>query len=319
MVGLFTPGHGKVGDPLDAPMDVVTGAFSYTGQSIARRLLGAGRRVRTITGHPDRTGVVPGVEAFPFDFEHPDLVTDHLRGADTLYSTYWVRFARGDVDHMRAVAHLQTLFAAARSAGVRRVVHVSITGADAANPLPYFRGKGLVEQFLATSGLSFGIVRPALIFGDQDVLLHNIAWILRRFPVFTVFGDGCYRIQPVHVDDLAEIAIRLGGDLQNATVDAVGPETYSFTELVQRISRAIGRHPRILHVAPGTGLLLGRLLSLLVGDVLITKDEIAGLMADLLVSAQPPTAPTKLGEWLDSHAATLGARYASEVARHFDR
>jgi len=301
-------------------LDVVTGAFSYTGRYIARRLLAAGRSVRTLTGHPDRSNPFDTpVEARPFRFDEPDRLAEDLRGADTLYSTYWVRFARGGLTHMRAVAHLRALIAAAQTAGIRRMVHVSITGASSASALPYFRGKGLVEEALRGSGLSYGIMRPALVFGPEDVLLHNIAWILRRFPVFTVFGDGGYRVQPVHVDDLAALAVRLGGSGENIELDAVGPETYTYSDLVRRIAGAIGRHPRLVHVSPAFGLALGRLLSAAVHDVVITRDEIAGLMAGLLVSEAPPTAPTRLGEWLDTHGATLGRQYASEVARHFDR
>lgn len=300
--------------------DVVTGAFSYTGRYIAGRLLAAGRRVRTLTGHPDRPNPFPQpVEARPLHFDEPDLLAADLRGADTVYSTYWVRFARGGLTHMRAVAHLRALIAAAQAAGVRRLVHVSITGASSSSPLPYFRGKGLVEEALRSSGLSYGIVRPALVFGPEDVLLHNIAWILRHFPFFTVFGDGRYRVQPVHVDDLATLAVELGTAPENAEIDAVGPETYTFDELVLRIAEAMGEPARLLHVPPGLGLVLGQLLGLAVRDVVITRDEIAGLMAGLLVSPQPPTAPTALGAWLDANRETLGRAYVSEVARHFDR
>ena len=301
-------------------LDAVTGAFSYTGKYIARRLLAAGRQVRTLTGHPQRPNPFEvAVEARPFHFDAPDRLTEDLRGVDTLYSTYWVRFARGGVTHDRAVEHLRTLFLAAKAAGVRRVIHVSITGAAVASPLPYFRGKGLAEEALRASGVSWGIVRPALIFGPEDVLLHNIAWILRRLPVFALFGDGAYPVQPVHVDDLAAIAVQLAGGNENAVVEAVGPETYTYADLVRRIAAAVGRRPRLLRVSPGLGLVLGRLLGYAVGDVVLTREEIAGLMAGLLVGDGPPSAPTRLSAWLEAHAATLGVRYASEVARHFDR
>lgn len=302
------------------PLDAVTGAFGYTGRHIAERLLTSGRSVRTLTGHPDRPDALrEQIEVRPLNFDAIDQLTQDLRGVDTLYCTYWVRFARGGLDHLRAVENLKRLFSAAERAGVRRVVHVSITGASSDSPLPYFRGKGLVEEALHQSRLPHGIVRPALIFGDEDILLHNIAWIVRRLPFFPIFGDGTYRVQPIHVDDLAGLAMQLGNEAETRTVDAVGPETYTFTALVERIAQAVGRHPKLVHISPDVGVALGRIGNIVTRDVLITRDEIRGLMADLLVSHAPPTAPTALGAWLDAHHTTLGVHYVSEVQRHFDR
>lgn len=303
-----------------AELDVVTGAFGYTGRHITRRLLASGRRVRTLTGHPDRPNPFgPHVEARALAFDRPATLAEGLRGADTLYCTYWVRFARGPLTHAQAVRNLEALFAAARSAGVRRVVHVSITGASPESPLPYFRGKGQAEEALHASGLSAAVLRPALIFGAEDILLHNIAWILRHSPLFAIFGRGNYRLQPVHVDDLAALAVDLGRGAEAVTLDAVGPETYTYAGLVRAIARALGRRPRMIHVSPGVGWALAAALGLLVGDVVVTRDEIAGLMAGLLVSAGPPTAPTRLGAWLAEHAGDLGRHYVSEVERHYTR
>ena len=190
---------------LSPTLDVVTGAFGFTGRHIAQRLLESGRSVRTLTGRPHLKGTAADpfrgqVEAVPFNFDRraPALV-DALDGVDTLYNTYWVRFASGEVTFDKAVQNSQALVQAARAAGVRRLVHVSITNPATESPLPYFRGKGLVEQAIRESGLSYAIVRPALLFGDGDILLNNIAWALRRFPVFPEAGDGQYQAQPVFV------------------------------------------------------------------------------------------------------------------------
>ena len=304
-------------------LDVVTGAFSYTGKYITRRLLASNRRVRTLTGHPERAGPTDAfagaVEARPFAFERPQLLTRDLADVDTLYNTYWIRFARCGVTHETAVAHLRALIAAAAAAGVRRVVHISITGASSASPLPYFRGKGEVEDALAASGLAHAILRPALIYGPEDVLVHNIAWIARRFPIFPVFGDGRYPVQPVDVEDLAALAVQLGAAEDTMTVDAVGPETYPFRDWVRQIAQAVGRHPRLLPVSPATGMALAHFLSRVVGDVVLTRDEISGLMAGYLAAPGSPTTPGRFSAWLHTHADTLGRRYASELARHYDR
>ncbi len=299
-------------------LDVVTGAFSYTGRHIASRLLAAGREVRTLTGHPEREDPFGGrVLALPYRFDDPAAMARSLEGAETLYNTYWVRFARGGRSHDRAVHDSEVLFAAAAAAGVRRIVHVSITGADPASPLPYFRGKGRVEAALRACGPDFAIVRPTLVFGHGDVLLHNIAWALRRLPAFALFGDGAYPVQPVHVDDVAELAVRLGREGAGAAADAVGPETYTYRDLVARVAEAIGRRVPLVPLPPGLAWAGAAAVGVVVRDVVVTRDEIAGLMAGLLVSRQAPTGGSRLSEWLRANAPTLGLRWVSEIRRHY--
>ncbi len=302
------------------PLDVVTGAFGYTGRYIAARLLARGRTVRTITGHPDRPSPFgAAVEARGFRFEDPGALAESLAGADTLYNTYWVRFARGGVDHGEAVARCRALVRAAEAAGVRRIVHVSITGASAESGLPYFRGKALVEEAVRGSRLSWAIVRPALVFGREDVLVHNIAWILRRWPVFAVFGDGRYRVRPVHVEDLAEVCVRAGEAAGDAAVDAVGPERFTYEEMVRLVGEAVGRRTPVLHLPPALAWALTVPVGWAVGDVVVTRDEIRGLMAGLLDVDGPSTGQTRFSVWVREHAAELGMGWASEVRRHFDR
>lgn len=308
-------------DKANTNLDLVTGAFGYTGRYIARRLLASGRRVRTLTGRP----AVPGsddpfggqVAAFPFNFDRPEALAESLRGVDTLYNTYWVRFSGGPITFDRAVENSRTLFRAAERAGVRRLVQISITNPAADSPLPYFRGKGLVEQALRESGLAYAILRPALVFGEGDVLLNNIAWLLRRFPVFAVAGNGQYLAQPVYVDDLAALAVAPGPGPANHIADAVGPETYTFDALVRLIAGGMNRRVRIIHSPPAVVLLLSRLLGLLVRDVVLTREELDGLAANLLTSADPPRCPTRLSDWLAEKGNALGATYASELNRHY--
>ena len=299
---------------------VVTGASGYTGRYIARRLLDRGDAVRTLTGRPDRPGLFGSrVEAHPYSFEDPGALTGSLEGADTLFNTYWIRFARGGLTHDVAARNLETLFRAARAAGVRRVVHVSITNAALDSPLPYFRGKALVERALKTSGLSHAILRPTIIFGREDVLLNNVAWLLRRFPVHPIVGSGEYRVQPIFVEDLADLAVRVGDGDDDVELDAVGPDVLSYEEMVRLIAEEIGSSARIVHVRPWAAMLGARMIGMLVRDVVLTRDEIDGLTADLLVSksGQAPTGTTRLSDWLDDNAEHLGARYASELQRHY--
>ena len=297
---------------------MVTGAFGYTGSYITRLLLARGERVKNLTGHPERPSPFgDSVAVAPLDFERPEALARHLEGATTLYSTYWIRFERGDLTFDKAVENCRTLFAAAEDAGVARIVHISITNARSKSALPYFRGKGLVEEALAEVRASYSIVRPALVFGPEDILINNIVWAVRRFPMFPVFGRGDYRVQPVFVEDLAELSVSAGLGTDNVSFDAVGPETYSFDDLVHLLARAVGAKARLLHVGAGAGLLLTRLIGLAVRDVVLTREEIAGLMDGLLVSDQPPTGQTRLTEWVRLNAATLGRRFASELDRHY--
>jgi len=302
----------------DTELHVVTGAFGYTGQYIARRLLATGQRVKTLTGHPDRPDPFGGqVAVAPFRFDDPAALTESLRGAATLFNTYWIRFARGAMTFARAVENSRTLIHAARDAGVRRIVHTSITNPSEGSPFPYFRGKAQVEQAIAESGLSYAILRPAVIFGPEDILINNIAWMLRRFPVFAVPGRGDYRLQPVFVEDFAELAVGAASSTDSAIQDAVGPEAFTFDGLVRAVAGALGVRARLLHVRPWLALRLSRLVGLLVGDVVLTRDEIDGLMGGLLVSAHAPLGQTRLTEWLAQHADTVGRSYASELARHY--
>ncbi len=299
-------------------LNVVTGAFGFTGKYITRRLLDRGRDVLTLTGHPGRENPFGDrVSVAPFSFDSPEALTRAMQGASVLFNTYWVRFSYGRTTYQSAIDNTRTLIRAAREAGVRRVVHISITNASVDSPLPYFRGKGIVEEIVMNSGMSYTIIRPTVIFGAEGILINNIAWLLRRFPLFTIPGSGDYRLQPVYVEDVADIATRAAGGDANEIIDAAGPEVYSYIDLVRLIAAIVGSRALLVHLPPGLVLALSELIGYLVKDVVLTRDEIDGLMAGLLVSSGPPTGTTRLSEWLAQHAGSLGVRYASELARHY--
>jgi uncharacterized protein YbjT (DUF2867 family) len=303
----------------DTGLDVVTGAFSYSGAAVARALRDGGRQVRTLTGHPDRAPAGTAIDVCPLDFDDPRGLVASLSGASTLYNTYWVRFAHRTVDHERAVSNSLTLFHAAKRAGVQRIVHVSITHPSVSSPWPYFQGKALVEQALATCGVSHAIVRPAVLFGGDGVLLNNIAWLLRRLPVFAIGGRGNYRVRGIHVDDLARLCLAKAAEPHDSITDAVGPERPTFTELVISIRDAVGSRARSLHVPGATVPVFARVLGLALHDVLLTADEYQAMAAGLADTDGPATGPTALSVWLVAHGDTLGLRYANELTRHFER
>lgn len=295
----------------------VTGSFSYSGKYITRRLLARGEEVITLTGHPGRPDPFGGkVKAFPLDFDLAGMAKS-LAGVDTLYNTYWVRFDNGANTQPRAVENTRILVEAAKLAGVQRMVHISITQPSEESHLPYFWGKAANEKAVRESGMGFAILRPTVLFGAEDILINNIAWLLRRFPFFGQIGDGRYRLQPVFVDDLAALAVDAGLRQENLLWDAVGPDVFSFDALVRLIGEKIGHPKPILHLPPRLALWASQFISLMVRDVVLTPEEVDGLMAGLLVSAEPARCPTHLGDWLAENRASVGARYASELARHY--
>ena len=240
-----------------------------------------------------------------------------LRGASTLINTYWVRFPRGKTTFETAVQNTRTLIAAAKGAGVRRIVHVSIAKPSLESPLGYYRGKAQLEQAVIESGLSYAIVRPTVIFALEDILINNIAWFIRHFPVFGIPGDGRYRVRPIFVEDMARLMVDAAGQEESTVFDAVGPETFTFEELVRLIAAEVGRPVRVVRVPAHLAHLCTRLTGLVMRDVVLTWEEYKGLMSNLLAPQGRSTGETRLSQWLSENREQIGRHYASEVARHY--
>jgi len=297
---------------------VVTGAFSFTGKYATRLLLGRGYEVHTLTFHPRRQSEFGSqVRAFSYNFDQPDQLEESLRGASILINTYWVRFPRGTSTFEAAVRNTGTLIEAAKRAGIRRIVHVSIAKPSLESPLAYYRGKAQIEEIVVKSGLAYTILRPTVIFGSEDILVNNIAWFVRSFPVFAIPGDGRYRLRPLFVEDMAALILRSAESPRNEVVDAVGPESFAFEELVQKIAYTMGKSPRFVHVPTPIAYFATRLIGNFVGDVILTWEEYKGLMDGLLAPEGPSAGQTRLTAWLAQNGRSLGRAYASEVARHF--
>jgi NADH dehydrogenase len=298
----------------------VTGAYGYSGKYIAQRLLAKGHSVITLTNSPQRANPFgKRIRAYPFNFTNPKNLIESLKNVSVLYNTYWVRFNHASFQHEDAVKNTCILFDAAKAAGVTCVVHISITNPSEDSPLEYFRGKARLENVLRDSGLSYSIIRPTVLFGKEDILINNIAWLLRNLPLFGVFGDGEYLLQPIFVDDLAGLAVAGGETDENCVLNAMGPETFTYKALVETIGEIVGEKKPILSVPPVLGYLVGNLIGKVVGDVLITRDEIDGLMSGLLYVDTPSTGETRLTRWAREHAGSLGQKYSSELRRRENR
>jgi uncharacterized protein YbjT (DUF2867 family) len=296
----------------------VTGAFSYSGKYITGRLLERGEEVITLTNHPNRPDPFAGkVKALPLDFLNEIELTASLRGSEVLVNTYWIRFDKGGNTQPRAVENTRALINAAAKAGVKRIVHISITNPSPESHLPYFWGKAANEEAVIRSGMSYAILRPTVLFGKEDILINNIAWLLRRLPIFGLPGNALYKLSPVYVDDLAELAVESVYQKNSYIWDTVGPDEYTFRDMVDMIGRTIGVKRAILPIPPKLALLAAQILSLFLQDVMLTPEEVDGLMANLLISKEPPRCKTSLRNWLEDNRNIVGTRYASELARHF--
>jgi NADH dehydrogenase len=298
--------------------DIVTGAFGYIGRYITAQLLDSGRTVKTITTHIDKPNPFgTQVKASPYNFDRPELLRETLQGAETLYNTYWVRFNYGSSTFSQAVRNSEILFQCAAEAGIQKIVHISVTNASKKSSLPYYQGKALQEEALKSCNLPYTIIRPTLVFGKEDILVNNIAWLIRKFPVFPIFGDGNYRIQPVYVADLAAIAVDSAKQIDDATIDAIGPEEFAFEEFVHLIAHTLSRDVIFIRTPAALGILLGKFIGLALRDVILTQAELDGLMMNMLTSDQEPNGKTKFSAWLRENKNSIGRNYSSELARHY--
>jgi uncharacterized protein YbjT (DUF2867 family) len=299
---------------------VVTGVFSYSGGVIARRLLDQGCEVVSLSrraapsGHP----LADAVAVEPLQFGDAEALERALAGAEVLFSTYWIRFGRDGASFDGAVENSRALFAAARRAGVGRIVHLSVTNASASSPFAYFRGKAAVERVLAETTTEHAVIRPSLVFGGrEEMLVNNMAWLLRRLPVYAVPGDGAYRVQPVAIGDVADLALAAARRSGASVEDAVGTEVYTFDEFLSVLAAAVGARARLVHLPAPTVVALGRSLGLILRDTVITREELGALTAGLLTSGDPPAGHTSFAEWLPAQGDWLGRRYANELERNW--
>ena len=302
---------------MDRPLHVVTGAFGYSGRWIAHHLLKQDVHVRTLTNAVGRDDPFDGqVEVHGLDFNDQARLVESLRGAEVLYNTYWVRYNKRQQHfaHNTAVENTRRLYEAAKEAGVKRIVQFSVANPTKAPNWTYFEGKVQVENMLKASGLSYSILRPTVLFGGgRNVLINNIAWMLRRFPVFGVFGFGNYPIQPVHVEDVAEVAIEQGRLKENTVVDVTGPETFRYKDYIGLMAKSMGLKRLILPMPPLSAWLFGRFLGVFLQDDVITRAEIKGLRQGLMASSAPPTGTRLFSSWIEEHGASFGERYQNDL------
>jgi uncharacterized protein YbjT (DUF2867 family) len=298
-------------------LHVVTGAFGYTGRWIAHHLLERGAEVRTLTNSIGRDDPFGGkVEVHRYDFNDRKRLVESLKGVSVLYNTYWVRYTvLGEgFAHALAIKNSKKLFLAAKEAGVGKIVHVSVANPHKAPDWAYFRGKVIVEEFLKKTGVPYSIVRPTLLYGHrQDVLVNNIAWLLRHLPFFGMFGDGKYPVQPIYADDVANICIGQGQLSEDMVVDAAGPDTFEYREFLQILSEGMGCRNILIPIPDWLTLMVGQFIGLLLQDIVITEAEIRGLRQGLAASSEEPLGTTSFRDWAKENGENLGRHYRNDI------
>ena len=298
---------------------IVTGAFGYTGRYIALELIKRGFKVLTLSNAINRTDPFNGaVEHLNFNFNDQQSLITHLKRGSVLYNTYWVRYNCNKFGFDQAIDNTKKLLEAAKIAKIDHIIHYSVTNPDKSNGLKYFEGKKIVEELIINSGLSCTIIRPALIFAQGDILINNIAWCLRKFPLFCIPGKGDYKLDPIYAEDLAGLSIDFAISKQNCVVDAIGPESYTFKEFVELTANATGCKKPLICCPPDLALIPANIISLIVKDTIITRSEIEGLMQNLLHVESEPSGQTKFSEWIKENASEIGQNYNSELKkRHY--
>jgi NADH dehydrogenase len=298
---------------------LITGASGFIGGAIADRLIDRAE-IRSLTSHPAKNRFGRRVRSFPYNFAQPAAMADAFRGVDVFVNSYYVRFDYGKWTFERAVECSRELIALARDAGVRKIVHVSVSNAREDSQLRYYRNKARIERLVAQSGLPYTIIRPAIVVGPGDILVNNIAYFLRRLPVFTIFGRGDYRAQPITLDAFADIAVAaVDGAHADATVAVAGPRDWRFVDMVRAVRRTVRSRAAIVPAPAWIALAGLKAAGLWLRDVVLTADEIKGLTSEYLCADNPLRRGADFDEWLAQTdvAATLGLKYASELARHF--
>jgi len=296
---------------------MVTGAFSFTGRHVAKRLLEEGEEVRTMTRFPQSASpFAEAVPAVPFDYDDVGALTQALRGCDRLINTYWRRQPEGNLGYDRVVQQSKNLFAAAKAVGIERIVHMSINDPHG-KKFPYFRAKCATERAVRECTVSSVVVRPQLVFGDGELLINNLAWTLRQSRLAAVPGDGQYLMQPIHASDYAELIVGLSRNRRDGVVNGVGPDVMTYDDMVSMVGNAIGRKPRILHVHPKFFDRVARLINRFVEEPTVLDYEVYGCLVENGVVPREPQGTRRLVDWLRDHADSLGRRYADQDRRPF--
>lgn len=266
----------------------VFGGTGFLGRRVVRQALAAGWDVRAAARSP-----APGVfaaqdrqpEQLAVDIRDPEAVAAAVRGAAGVVNAValYVEDGRGSFETTHVIGASHVAQAAKRESA--RLVHVSGIGVDRRSRSPYIRARALGEERVLDAYPDSVILRPSALFGPGDALLSTMTSMIRWLPLIPLFGDGDSRVQPVHVDDVAQavLAAMVRNEARGATYELGGPEVFTYRELLEGIARRLGCRRWFKPVSYRTWSLLAVLASPLPGSP-ITRDQIALVKRDNVVA-----------------------------------
>ncbi|HEX3246375.1 MAG TPA: NAD-dependent epimerase/dehydratase family protein, partial [Chloroflexota bacterium] len=224
--------------------DIVTvfGGTGFLGRRIVRRLRAKGFSVRSSSRHPSASASDdPEVRTIAADIREADSIARAVEGAFGVVNAVSLYVERGaDTFQAVHVAAAARVAEEARKAGVEHLIQISGIGADATSSSPYIRARGQGEQAVRAAFAGAGVVRPAVMFGPDDVFLNTLVQLMRRLPIYPLFGRGETRLQPADVEDVGEAVARLmqRTPAEAVTVECGGPRVYTYEELLRTVARA---------------------------------------------------------------------------------
>jgi nucleoside-diphosphate-sugar epimerase len=272
---------------------LVTGASGLVGRRLVARLLASSAAVTAFVRRPAALNGVAGddLRIAVGDVTDAGAVLGAAAGCDAVVH---LANASGVVDEAQAravnVGGTEHVLAAARRAGLRRVVFTSTVSATRARLGPYGRTKRVAEERVRAGGVPFVILRPSLVYGAGETgLVGSLARHLRTLPVMPVIGDGRIEIDPVHLDDLCAVIERclVRDDVLGQTYDVLGPDRVTLDEFLRRLGAVLGVRRPLLHLPARASLLLARLLGGVMAQPPLTVDNVLGLTSPARVDREP--------------------------------